>query len=201
MRTSGTVLIALLALGGPGSALAQTADSVPPRRAGLGSWTTDRRDFRVGDIVTILVDELTIASADKTNVDQSGRATTANAGGQLVTPTSRDGGDVVFRTRLDNESNVRGQARRRDVLTTEISGRVIEIEGPLLKVQGSRTLRIDKAEQKLTITGYVRAQDISHRNLVESWRLADAELLYESKGDLGNPKKGIIGRIIGMLWP
>jgi flagellar basal body L-ring protein FlgH len=47
----------------------------------------------------------------------------------------------------------------------------------------------------------VRPQDISARNLVESWRLADAELLYESTGDLGNPKKGIITRILGILWP
>jgi flagellar L-ring protein precursor FlgH len=176
---------------------AQAADSAAPKRPGLGNWTTDRRDFKTGDVLTIIVDELTIASADKTNLDQAGRGTngtlSGGTGGSLT--------DVVFRTRLDNESNVRGQARRRDVLTTELSARVLSVENGLLKVQGSRTLRIDKTVQKLTITGFVRPQDISARNLVESWRLADAELLYESTGDLGNPKKGIITRILGILWP
>jgi flagellar L-ring protein precursor FlgH len=182
-----------------GTLAAQTADSTarPLRRPGLASWITDRRDFKIGDVVTILVDELTIASADKTNTDQAGRGTNGALGGG----TGGSGTNVTFRSRLDNESTVRGQARRRDVLTTELSARVLEVSGELLKLQGSRTLRIDKTTQKLTITGFVRAQDVSARNLVESWRLADAELLYESTGDLGNPKKGIISRILGMLWP
>jgi flagellar L-ring protein precursor FlgH len=190
--------LALLLLGTP--AAAQTADSAAnrvQRRPGLGSWTTDRRDFKPGDVVTILVDELTIASADKSNVDQAGRGTTGALGGGANGSRT----DVAFRTRLDNESMARGQARRRDVLTTELSARVLSVEGDLLKIQGSRTLRIDKSEQKLTLTGFVRAQDISARNLVDSWRMADAELFYESKGDLANPRKGIITRILGMLWP
>jgi flagellar basal body L-ring protein FlgH len=47
----------------------------------------------------------------------------------------------------------------------------------------------------------VRAQDITSRNLVESWRLANAELIYASTGDLGKPKKSMLSRILGMLWP
>ena len=180
-----------------GQAADTTARTTPRRNPGLASWTTDRRDFKVGDIVTILVDELTIASADKSQVDQASRGTNGNLGGGATGSTT----EMIFRTRLDNESSMRGQARRRDVLTTELSARVLSIEGELLKIQGTRTLRIDKTEQKLTLTGFVRPQDISARNLVESWRMADAELLYESKGDLGNPKKGIITRILGMLWP
>jgi flagellar L-ring protein precursor FlgH len=74
-------------------------------------------------------------------------------------------------------------------------------EGGVLKLEGSRMSRIDKAEQRVTITGYARAQDISARNLIESWRLANAELLYESKGNLGKPKQGIITKILGILWP
>jgi flagellar L-ring protein precursor FlgH len=193
------LMLGLLLCAAPAAAQGadSTANRTAARRPGLGSWTTDRRDFKAGDVVTILVDELTIASADKSNIDQAGRGTTGGLGGGANGSRT----DVAFRTRLDNESLARGQARRRDVLTTELSARVLSVEGDLLKIQGSRTLRIDKSEQKLTLTGFVRAQDISARNLVDSWRMADAELFYESKGDLANPKKGIITRILGMLWP
>lgn len=193
----------LLAAGATGAAAQVSADSAAPqRRPGLASWTTDRRDFRVGDVVTILVDELTIASADKSNFDEQGRSTDGSLAGTFNSPSGTgQRGDVSFRTRLDSESAVRGQARRRDVLTTELSARVVAVEAGVLKLEGSRTLRIDKAEQRVTITGWARPHDISARNLVESWRLADAELFYESKGDLGKPKKGIFTRILGVLWP
>jgi flagellar L-ring protein precursor FlgH len=108
----------------------------------------------------------------------------------------------VFRTHLDNESSVRGQARRRDMLTTEISARVTAVEATgIMRIEGTRSIHIDKAEQSVTITGMVRSQDISARNLVESWRLADAELIYTSTGDIGKPKQSILSRIMGILWP
>ncbi len=183
-----------------GQAATQQADSTKPAlRPGLGNWTTDRRDFRVGDVVTLLVDAQTIALAQKSNVDQAGRSTTGSLGANLPSGTQKN---VDFRTSLDNSSNVKGQADRRDGLTTELSARVVSVEpGGLLKIEGTRTLKLDKAVQKVTITGWVRAQDISARNIVESWRLANAELAYESKGDLGKPKQGIFARILGMLWP
>jgi flagellar L-ring protein precursor FlgH len=184
-------------------AMGQVADSTaPPRRPGLASWTTDRRDFKVGDIITIIVDEHTIASADMTNSDESGRSSDAGTGGSLTTAGGRSGGDVVFRGRLNNASSVRGQARRRDVLTTEISARVTEVDANgVMRIEGTRSISIDKAQQSVTIIGMVRAQDITSRNLVESWRLANAELIYASTGDLGKPKKSMLSRILGMLWP
>jgi flagellar L-ring protein FlgH len=190
----------VLAQGTTGSTGTQADTTRPARRPGLGSWTTDRRDFREGDLITIIVDELTVASADKSNVDSKDRGTTGELG--WATPGTSALDRASFRTKLDTESAARGQARRRDVLTTELSARVVSVEaGGVLKVEGSRTIKLDKTEQKVTITGFVRAQDISARNFVESWRLANAELLYESKGDLANPKQGILTKILGILWP
>ena len=41
------------------------ADSSRATRKAPGSWTSDRHDFAVGDIITVLVDENTAASANK----------------------------------------------------------------------------------------------------------------------------------------
>jgi flagellar L-ring protein precursor FlgH len=47
----------------------------------------------------------------------------------------------------------------------------------------------------------VRAQDVSPANTVESARLADAQLTYQSPGPLGKPKQGLVTRVVSLLWP
>ncbi len=60
---------------------------------------------------------------------------------------------------------------------------------------------VDKNKQEITFTGWVRPEDVSAQNAVDSWRVADAQLVYAGKGPLGKPKGGIVGRVLGMVWP
>ncbi|MGH7507082.1 MAG: flagellar basal body L-ring protein FlgH, partial [Longimicrobiales bacterium] len=149
-----------------------------------------------------LVDELTIASADKSNFNEQDRSTTGTLDGGFTMSGTGMNGRGGLRTGWDNESRMRGQARRQDRLTTEFSVRVVGIApNGVLKVEGTRTILIDEQEQKVTLTGLVRPQDVTSRNVVDSWRVADASLAYASTGDLGKPKKGILSRILGIIWP
>src|SRR6476660_9609848 len=54
--------------------LAQAKDGAPARR--LMSWTADRHEYQVGDVITVLVTEATLATATKsqTGSDQQSRA-------------------------------------------------------------------------------------------------------------------------------
>ena len=201
MRAAGALVLLTLCASPLAAQVADSTARPPARRPGLTSWTTDRRDFKVGDVITIVVDELTVASADMLTSDESSRDTQSGVGGGAVLPSSRQSGDVSFSTKINSGSDTRGQARRKDVLTTEISARVVAIEQGMLKIEGTRTLKLDKNEQSVMLSGFARPEDISPRNIIESWRLADATLGYSSKGDLGKPKKGILGRILGILWP
>src|SRR5690606_4820086 len=150
-------------------------DAAATRRPLAVSWTSDRRDFVVGDIITILVDELTIASADKSDIDENDRRTRASFEAAFGTGTSKSGGSGGFGTGWDRESRVRGQAGRQDRLTTEFSVRVVNIEpNGVLAIEGTRTIMLDKQEQQVTVTGFVRPQDVTPRNVVDSWRVADA---------------------------
>ncbi len=71
----------------------------------------------------------------------------------------------------------------------------------LLQLKGTKNINVDKAMQDIVFTGFVRPQDISTTNVVESSRIADAQLGYLSPGPLGKPKQGIISKILGGLWP
>lgn len=171
--------------------------------APVSNWTSDRRRFAVGDIITVLVDEHTIASADRSNTsvqDRNTQGTLAAGGG--VRGSTAAGADAAVRTGMSADSRERGQARRSDRMSTEISVRVVAVEaGGVLRVEGTKELLIDKQQQLLRVAGLVRPNDITARNVVESWRLADASISYASKGDLGKPRRSIFGRIIGILWP
>jgi len=61
---------------------------------------------------------------------------------------------------------------------------------------------VDKSKQQVTLTGWVRPQDISvSTNTVPSWRLADAEIAYGQQGSLGKPKTGLLTKLLDVIWP
>lgn len=171
---------------------------------GRAAWTSSRRSFAVGDIITVLVDEYTLASANKgvTATDRRRR----DAGVRLQAPgsagapgMSMNGG---FSTNNDGESVQRGENVRRNAFRSELSVRVLEVSPTgMLRIAGSKAVTVDEDEQDISLTGWVRPQDVSAQNVVVSERIADAEINYAASGGLGKPKGGIIGRVISMIWP
>ena len=80
--------------------------------------------------------------------------------------------------------------------------RVVKIApNGVLEIKGSRTVDVDKNRQELTLSGFVRPQDVSQSNLINSARIADAQILYTLAGDLGGTRGGIMGRIASVFWP
>ncbi|MDH3222815.1 MAG: flagellar basal body L-ring protein FlgH [Gemmatimonadota bacterium] len=154
---------------------------------------SDRRALVVGQIVTILIDEQTLASADKEQT--------------AVRDRSRDVGVAVngsgggLRTDNDVSDRQRGESSRRDRFVAEITARVAEIgPGDALRIEGLKRVQIDDHEQAVTIRGWIRSSDISPRNTVESWRIADAEILYDSNDELGKAG-GFWSKLLDLIIP
>lgn len=171
--------------------------------AGIRSWTSDRRDFREGDVVTVLVDEYTLASADQRNsaLDSRRRDASVGAGQDITTSIPRSVGAEYGSINV-GESRRRGEAVNQTRFRSEVSVRVDEVEpSGLLRVSGRRLVSLDGSEQEVRLSGWVRPQDISAGNVVESWRVGDVELVYDGDGRLSRPRQGIISRIVGWLWP
>lgn len=179
--------------------LGAQAPATPSRQ----SWTSDRRDFRVGDVITVLVDEYTLATANQGTFSSDRRFRDARVGArQTVVPTAPSGGGIEFSTANAGESRQRGEAIRQNRFQGEMTVRVLEIDPTgLLRIEGTKVVNIDKNREELVLRGWVRPQDVSSQNLLDSWRVGDAELVYTSKGPLSRPRGGIISRIIGAIWP
>jgi flagellar L-ring protein precursor FlgH len=189
-----------------GAATAAVASTWEPRpaanRPGMRSWLGDRREFALGDIVTVLVDDYTITSAIKDDLAQQRRTRDLGASIDINTGTKPTSIDARIGTRNDGNTQQRGEARRENRFQSEMSVRVVAL-GPngTFQITGARLVDVDKGKQNVTLTGWIRAQDVSANNTIESARVAEAQIAYQSPGPLGKTKSGLLTRIVGLVWP
>ena len=193
------VTVALMGLMCVAAPLAAQAPA--PVKSPRRSWTADRQDFVVGDVITVLIDELTVASANKgtTASDRRGRDLGLGVAQNVVSSIPVVAADVSSTNSA--ESSQRGESTQANHFQGEMTVRVTEIENGLLRIEGIKLVDVDGSKQELALRGWVRPQDVSSRNLVDSWRVGDAELTYTAKGSLGKPAGGIIGKLLGAIWP
>jgi flagellar L-ring protein FlgH len=186
------------ALSAQGTPAADTAR--PVRR----SWTSDKRDFTVGDIITVFIDEQTVASANKGNTATDTKRRTMEAGADMPidVPTVGKKPNISIGSSNNGESRQRGEATRGNRYVGEMSVRVVAItkEGNL-QIRGSKTVDVDKNKQQMTISGLVRSEDVNSRDEILSSHVADVQLVYTAQGGLGKPKTGILTRVLGVFWP
>lgn len=187
----------------PEAAAADTAvaPAVPaPRvRAPRASWLSDRLPLRVGDLVTVVVDERTAASENVRNEAVGNRSQRAdlNAG---LSEDARIGPNKSFGTGMQSSSRETGDAGRNSGFATVLTVRITRIEpNGVARIEGTKKVTLDGRAQDVTLTGAIRAEDVDARNRVRSDAIADAQLTW--KGKKMAPKSGILGSLLGILWP
>lgn len=190
----GVVLViapgALRAQGGtvPDSTAPPPVVAVAPRQ----SWLSDRLPLRVGDLITIVVDENTDSRERSSNIARSTRSQEATIAGDL---SEADVG-IGYAARSDNTGTVDRSGRLSGILSVRVTS--LEPNG-LARIEGRKVVTLDGRTQELLITGVVRSEDVTADNSIYSSRVADAVLTY--KGKKIGPSTGIIGKIVGLLWP
>ncbi|MEK9502523.1 flagellar basal body L-ring protein FlgH [Gaopeijia maritima] len=186
----------------PPAAVAQRPAPVVLSGAGAYGWLSDSRMYRVGDVITILVDEYTAASADRSTVATEERSSELGGSASVTGGSSGFGQNGRLGTGVAGDSYRRGRDTRQDRLQSEITARVMEVNPDgSLRLEGRKKLVIDKHEQEVIVSGVIRSNDVSAGNTIESWRLAEAEILYATNGELGKPNKSIIMKLLGFIWP
>jgi flagellar L-ring protein precursor FlgH len=186
---------------GPSLAAQASAPANAPaaRRA---AWLSDRPSLQVGDLITVLVEEQALALERTDRLARSDREQRAqvslDVNGSLVPSSVPSAGELA--TALEASSRQNGTHARQGQLSAIVTVRVTRVEaGGWLRVEGQRTVIIDKREQRLSVSGLIRPEDVGPDYLVSSARLAEARISYQGKG-IG-PSKGLLGRILSMFWP
>ena len=156
----------------------------------------DRRAWRIGDTLTVLVVETSRASA-AANTDSSNDVRLAgSANGTHSTHAGSIG--------LSGSDTGAGQTTRSGALQAQIAVRVVGVDpvGTLM-VHGEQSVVVNGETQRIAIDGAVRPEDISSGNTIASNRISEARIEFTGRGDVSAPqRRSIIYRIskwLGLL--
>src|SRR3546814_1948122 len=83
----------------------------------------------------------------------------------------------------------KGEASQSNQLAGEISVTIAEVypNGTML-VRGEKLLTLNRGDERVQISGLVRAIDIGPDNRIASTRVADARIRYVGKGDIARAR-------------
>ena len=158
------------------------------------SLTSDKRAYRVGDMLTVLVMENSSASANaNTNTEKSGGLTFG-----MKTSTRGESASL----QLGDTFGGKGQIQRSGRLLAQLTVTVREVDAAsgLLSVAGEQQILVNDEKQEIKLYGKVRPIDILDNNTVLSTRLADAHISYIGDGILSEKQRpGVLTRLLGWL--
>ncbi len=157
---------------------------------------SDRRAHAVGDVITILISETSSASRTGNAANSKSASSSVQAGSGLLTfiePISGGASDSF---------KAQGSINNTNKVTGRITVKVTEVmpNGQMV-VSGTQTIKQNTDEQKITITGIIRQEDVSSDNTVLSSSVADAQLKIEGKGPLTRKQRqGIVTQIFDIFF-
>lgn len=179
------------------SGVAEANGSIYQRGRALDLY--QRRAHRVGDVLTVRLDESTTAS--KSSDSSFSRESNASVGGASL-----------FGQTLDTESNVEAgsefggesNAGQSNQLSGDISVTVTDVlPNGLLEVRGEKWLELNYGSEYIRISGLVRREDIAPDNSIVSTRVADVRIAYSGTGTLADADDpGWLTRLFTSdIWP
>lgn len=165
---------------------------------------SDLRARRVGDPITIVVsDRLTAVSQGDTS---SNRTSSANSSISKLLGLPAPLGALNNLTTLSGSQTLdgSGSTSRSNVLTTTLTGRVVEVlpNGDLV-VQATKEVGVNSERHVIALRGIVRWNDVSLNNQVRSDRLAMMSIQLNGKGLVSDAirRPNLIYRILLGILP
>jgi flagellar L-ring protein precursor FlgH len=181
--------------GDPAFAPVPSDSLVPPPNSGGSLYTDsygmslygDKKARRVGDIITVLLDERTQgtkSSASNTSKTSSATLNAPTVGG--VGPINQLGATIQG----DRTFSGSGGADQSNSLSGNITVTVSEVlPNGVLRVRGEKWITLNTGSEFIRIQGMLRPDDINLDNTVSSQKLADARISYSGAGAVANSSK------------
>ncbi|MEO0574599.1 MAG: flagellar basal body L-ring protein FlgH [Pseudomonadota bacterium] len=163
----------------------------------------DLRAHRVGDILTIRLQEnTTAAKSSSTTAGKSSSADFASPSvlGQNVT---RNGNEILSATLSgSSQFNGEGTSAQSNSLDGDITVTVVDrLANGNLVIRGEKWVTLNQGDEFIRLSGIIRPFDIEPDNSVASSRVADARITYSSKGVLAAANKmGWLQRFVQSAW-
>ncbi|HBZ06247.1 MAG TPA: flagellar basal body L-ring protein, partial [Massilia sp.] len=147
------------------------------------SLTSDARAYRVGDVVTVILQETTQASKRAGTSFNKGSSVGVAPLGLLGKSFGKTGVDISADRSFAGDSTSTQQNALSGALTVIVQE---VLPNGLLRVAGEKNMTLNQGEEFLRLKGYLRAADIDSDNQVSSLRVANARIAYSARGVLAD---------------
>jgi flagellar L-ring protein precursor FlgH len=201
----------------PASLIALLAAFLAPPAAADSLWKTDtspssifadKKARRVGDIVTIVVQQSTGATRNNNTTTAKQSTVDASIASFLYGPSAsglltKGGTYPAMSFTGKNSYSGGGQINNAETITDQIAVRVTDVlpNGNLV-IEGRRHTAFSGEKQDAVLRGTIRYDDISANNTVYSYNIADASIQFVSHGTITDAQnKGWFNRIWDKVNP
>ena len=160
--------------------LTATMFSQNMRQNAFSSLFSDQKASYVGDAITIIVVESSLAKNRASTNSAKGSDLGFDMGGQVA---KNDVPDVKVGVNSKNEFKGSGSTETSGMIQTKISATIESVlENGNMLISGSKKITINGEEQLVKIKGVVRTSDVRPDNSVLSYNISDAEISFEGSG-------------------
>lgn len=164
---------------------------------------TDVKARRVGDIITIMLQESTSASKSATTNTAKSSSIDLAAPTVFGSGVIRDGVPILSAA-VDSARDFAGEgdSEQSNSLNGLIAVHIVEVlpNGNLM-VRGEKLLTLNQGSEHIRISGIIRPEDITPENTVRSAQVANAKIIYGGQGVLADANsKGWMHKFFDSSW-
>ena len=188
---------------------ASEAGSLYSSSGRLSSPWSDLRARQPGDLVTVIIDEQSLAQREastalKRDAAEEARLTALfGALAALRTAVPQVATAPAIDAKNSSSFDGQGSTSRSEALKAVIPCTVRKVfaNGNML-IEGHRAVLVNQDEQHLLISGVVRPEDIDANNKVLSTRMVDAHIEFSGLGNVASrQRQGWLGQWLPWFWP
>lgn len=193
-------LAAVLALNARGQSLWKDDVSKP--------MYVDKRASRVGDLITIVVQESSTASKNNQTATSKKSNMDAAIASFLYSPGASglltQGGQLpALKYAMQNDFNGGGTINNSEQIVAQVTVRVIDVlPNRNMLIEGTRETAFGGERQNIVLHGVIRPEDVTANNTVFSYNVADAKIQIINKGTItDSQRKGWFNKIWDKITP
>ena len=188
LRAAGVVTLCALAWSGSGSA----SDAEQPLLQ--RSLFADRKAYRTGDILTVLITEQAAASATARTRADKDESVFADVNRSEHDPWHID---LAWGNDFDGGGQIQRTGRLVAKLAVVVQG--VDQDGNL-SIAGEQNIYVNNEQQRIALSGTVRIEDIAPDNTLASWRIANARIDFKRDGILaGKQSPGLLTKLFDLF--
>jgi flagellar L-ring protein precursor FlgH len=159
----------------------------------VGLFAVEQRASRVGDVLTVALNE----SFQATKSQSASAGNSDSIAADL--PNFLRMNDLSFGSNQTFEGS--GAAAQSNSFTGLVTVSIVRVfPNGNLEVLGQKKLTLNNGDEYVRVSGIVRRGDVSPSNVVNSNRLANAEITYIGAGDVADTgRRGLFSRVLSSL--